>query len=67
MWHSSSNEAIDYFDYFPNEVLEALTKEDKNWADSPRLNSPRFDLPNCISGLRFGRCSGNLRDGNKRQ
>jgi len=33
IWHSSSNMSIDYFDYFPNEVLEALTKEDKNWIE----------------------------------
>lgn len=31
IWHSSSDEFIDYFDYIPNEVLEALSKEDKNW------------------------------------
>ncbi len=33
IWHSSSDEFIDYFDYFPNEVLEALTQEDKNWIE----------------------------------
>lgn len=33
MWHSSSDEFIDYFDYFPNDVLEALTREDKNWIE----------------------------------
>lgn len=33
IWHSSSDEFIDYFDYFPIEVLEALTQEDKNWIE----------------------------------
>jgi len=33
MRHSSSDASIDYFDYFPNEVLEALTNEDKNWIE----------------------------------
>lgn len=33
MWHSSSDGFIDYFDYFPNDVLEALTEEDKNWIE----------------------------------
>ncbi|MFH2057495.1 MAG: hypothetical protein ABIJ59_01165 [Pseudomonadota bacterium] len=33
IWHSSSDESIDYFNYFPDEVLEALTKEDKNWIE----------------------------------
>ena len=33
IWHSSSDEFIDYFDYFPKEVLEALTQEDKNWIE----------------------------------
>jgi len=33
IWHFSSDQDIDYFDYFPDEVLEALTKEDKNWIE----------------------------------
>jgi len=33
IWHSSSDEFIDYFDYFPKEVLEALTQEDKKWIE----------------------------------
>ncbi len=33
IWHSSSEKFIDYFDYFPIEVLEALTQEDKNWIE----------------------------------
>lgn len=33
IWHSSSDEFIDYFDYIPNEVLESLSEEDKNWIE----------------------------------
>lgn len=33
IWHSSSDESIDYFDYFPSDVLENLTREDKNWIE----------------------------------
>ena len=31
IWHSSSDGDIEYFDYVPDEVLYALTTEDKNW------------------------------------
>ena len=31
IWHSSSDGELDYFDYTPDEVLEALTADDKNW------------------------------------
>lgn len=33
IWHFSSDGSIDYFDYFPNEVLKALSKEDKSWIE----------------------------------
>ncbi|MBC2703776.1 hypothetical protein [Desulfobacula sp.] len=33
IWHSSSDEFIDYFDYIPNEVLESLSEKDKNWIE----------------------------------
>lgn len=33
IWHFSSDAAIDYFDYFPEDVLETLTKEDKTWIE----------------------------------
>ncbi len=31
VWHSSNYEFLDYFDYTPDEVLDALTSEDINW------------------------------------
>ena len=31
IWHSSSDGDMEYFDYIPDEVLHALTTEDKNW------------------------------------
>jgi len=31
IWHSSSDGDMDYFDYTPEEVLNALTPEDKTW------------------------------------